>query len=150
MAKKAADKDKADPPAKKSKKETVGKKEKSKASKKSNENCEQIILQYLKKQNRPYSAMDIFNNLHGSVGKTQIVKVLTNLQEKNEITCKNYGKQQVYVIKQDDEELPSPDELDSMDQEITDLKKTYDELKEEIKFLSASNELSHYRFIIFE
>ena len=43
---------------------------------------------------------DIFSNLHGKVGKTQVVKSLTNLTSSNEITCKTYGKQAVYVTKQ--------------------------------------------------
>ena len=30
----------------------------------------EAILNYLNKQNRPYSAVDIFNNLHKEYGKT--------------------------------------------------------------------------------
>lgn len=60
----------------------------------------EIILSYLKNQNRPYSATDIFNNLHGEVGKTAVTKILTQMQENGTIHGKLYGKQWVYVCKQ--------------------------------------------------
>jgi 26S proteasome regulatory subunit (ATPase 3-interacting protein) len=41
----------------------------------------EAILAYLKKQNRPYSAVDVFNNLKGEYGKTAVTKALTQLQE---------------------------------------------------------------------
>lgn len=44
--------------------------------------------------------MDIFNNLHGAVGKTAVVKLLASLAERGEITVKAFGKQLVYVARQ--------------------------------------------------
>jgi 26S proteasome regulatory subunit (ATPase 3-interacting protein) len=75
------------------------------------------VLNYLKAQNRPYGAStcmwlsasfdanrsalaDIFNNLHGAVGKTMVPKVLASLAERGEITGKAWGKQLVYVARQ--------------------------------------------------
>lgn len=43
---------------------------------------------------------DLFNNLHGKVGKTALVKVLTQLVDKQQVMSKLYGKQTVYVISQ--------------------------------------------------
>ena len=43
--------------------------------------AQDIIMKYLKKQNRPYSANDLFQNLNGAVGKTNVQKILTQMQE---------------------------------------------------------------------
>lgn len=59
-----------------------------------------IILKYLTNQNRPYSATDIFNNLHEKIGKTALQKHLNTLVEQDLITCKAYGKQSIYFAKQ--------------------------------------------------
>ncbi|CAJ0649251.1 17239_t:CDS:2, partial [Entrophospora sp. SA101] len=66
------------------------------------DDAEQMVMEYLRKQNRPYSA---------TVTKTVAQKVLNSLVEKNEINCKPYGKQYVYYIKQDQLESPSSEEL---------------------------------------
>ena len=34
------------------------------------------VLSYLEKQNRPYSVIDIFNNLHKTFSKSIVIKVL--------------------------------------------------------------------------
>lgn len=98
---------------------------------------EAIILKYLQAQNRPYSASkilhpkyylilhcaaDIFNNLHGQVGKTAVVKGLNTLFERGEIHGKAYGKQWVYVARQDTLPTPSPEELNELDDRIEQLK----------------------------
>ena len=43
--------------------------------------CDSVILDYLTKQNRPYSAIDIFNNLHKEYGKTAVVRSLESMAE---------------------------------------------------------------------
>ena len=82
---------------------------------------EQLILNYLKKQNRPYSAIDVFNNLHGEVGKTSCVRILTNLAERGLIHQKTYGKQSVYVVKQTELGAPTPAELAALDSQIENI-----------------------------
>ena len=77
--------------------------------------------------------VDIFNNLHGAVGKTAVVKVLTSLSEKGEITAKAYGKQWVYVARQDLLPVPSSEELNAIDDEINELKETLQREKEQFK-----------------
>lgn len=83
---------------------------------------EQAIFDYLVKQNRPYSAIDIFNNLHGAVGKTACVRVLNCLSEKGLIHQKTYGKQSVYVARQDQDSTATPEELASLDEQINEAK----------------------------
>ena len=59
------------------------------------------VLEYLRQQNRPYSATDIFNNLHKEFGKTAVTKSLESLAAANKIMEKTYGKQKVYAPCQD-------------------------------------------------
>lgn len=79
--------------------------------------------------------VDIFNNLHGAVGKTAVVKILTGLFERGEIHAKAYGKQWVYVARQDLLPVPSSEELNAIDDEIDELKNS---LQKEKEFLKAS------------
>ena len=55
-----------------------------------------LILDYLRKQNRPYSATDISANLKNRVTKAAAAKLLKDLHERNEIEGKAAGKQIVY------------------------------------------------------
>lgn len=82
--------------------------------------------------------VDIFNNLHGAVGKTAVVKVLTNLSERGEISSKAYGKQFVYVARQDLLPVPSSEELNAIDDEINELKETLQKEKELFKQIQSS------------
>ncbi|KAI8586558.1 Tat binding protein 1-interacting protein-domain-containing protein [Geranomyces variabilis] len=96
-----------------------------------------VVLQYLKKQNRPYSAADVFNNLGGQVGKTVVVKALATLAEEATIHGKANGKQWVYVAKQDEMETPSKELMDEMNLKLSQLKDQNAVLQEEIKALQS-------------
>jgi 26S proteasome regulatory subunit (ATPase 3-interacting protein) len=56
----------------------------------------ELIVSYLKSQNRPYSATDISSNLHNKVTKTKTDKFLKEMFERKEIDGKVSGKQWVY------------------------------------------------------
>lgn len=58
------------------------------------------ILAYLREQNRPYSATDIFTNLHKAIGKTQVSKSLESLSKCGDLVEKCYGKQKIYFVNQ--------------------------------------------------
>lgn len=81
--------------------------------------------------------VDIFNNLHGAVGKTAVVKILTSLSERGEITAKAYGKQWVYVSRQDLLPVPSSEELNAIDDEINELKDGLQKEKEQLKAVQS-------------
>ena len=82
--------------------------------------------------------VDIFNNLHGAVGKTAVVKILTSLSERGEISSKAYGKQFVYVARQDLLPVPSSEELNAIDDEIDELKDALQKEKESLKHAQSS------------
>ncbi|GES77665.1 homologous-pairing protein 2 homolog [Rhizophagus clarus] len=98
---------------------------------------EQMVMDYLRKTNRPYSATDVSNNLHGAITKAVAQKVLNALAVKTEVRQKVYGKQSVYVINQEQFESPSQEELNDMDSKIEELKKEVDKYKEKNRQLTS-------------
>ncbi|XP_015512441.1 homologous-pairing protein 2 homolog [Neodiprion lecontei] len=63
------------------------------------------VYQFLKVQNRPYSANDITSNLQ-EFSKANVHKALDNLVESKKIFEKIYGKQKVYCVVQDGTQEP--------------------------------------------
>lgn len=59
------------------------------------------LVEYMRKTNRPYSLINIFDNLHGKVKKPVLLKMLEQLVVKNKLTCKEFGKARIYLINQD-------------------------------------------------
>lgn len=66
------------------------------ADKATADNGPELILTYLRTQNRPYSASDISSNLHNKVSKAKADKILKDLHESGKIAGKAAGKQCVY------------------------------------------------------
>lgn len=95
------------------------------------------VSSYLTRQNRPYSLIDIFNNLHGSIGKSVLQKILEKLIDDQVIIEKPFGKQTVFVVNQSATEVPSQQELNEMDDTISQLKDRIVNLKEECRISSS-------------
>lgn len=87
-------------------------------SKKSDKEASDAVLAYLTKQNRPYSAVDIFSNLHKEFGKTAVQRSLEILASKGIITEKINGKQKVYAPKQDQFGDYDENEVKTIDEKI--------------------------------
>ncbi len=85
-------------------------------SKSKDAEAERAVLGYLSNQNRPYSATDIFNNLHKQYGKTLVVKLLDSLSATGKIKSKTYGKQVVYVA--DQSKFPDVPEAEIQDMDL--------------------------------
>ncbi|XP_066302482.1 homologous-pairing protein 2 homolog [Branchiostoma lanceolatum] len=79
------------------------------------------VLEYLKKQNRPYSATDVFSNLHKEYGKTAVTRVLEELAQKGKIKEKVYGKQKVYCADQSVFPEVKDTDMKAMDQQVVEL-----------------------------
>jgi hypothetical protein len=58
------------------------------------------VLQYFVHQNRPYSAQDVFMNLHKDHSKAVVQKVIDQLVEQQDLREKVNGKQKCYVANQ--------------------------------------------------
>jgi len=81
-----------------------------------------MVLHYLRRQNRPYSAIDVSANLHNKVTKTAAAKILKDLHEQKQIEGRPAGKQIVYHAIQDANESCTTEELAALDTQITHLR----------------------------
>ncbi|XP_052776506.1 homologous-pairing protein 2 homolog [Mya arenaria] len=106
-------------------------------SKSKDSNAPSAVLDYLNKQNRPYSAIDICNNLHKEFGKTAIVKACESLVAEGRIREKVYGKQKVYVADQSQFPQVNDSEIRTMDEKIANLTKELQSVTEEVKRLDS-------------
>ncbi|KAG2198026.1 hypothetical protein INT47_004993 [Mucor saturninus] len=79
---------------------------------------EEVVLDYLTKSNRPYSATDIFNNLHNKYSKTNITKALDRLVEDETVFSKMYGKTTIYSVKQ--QEGSAEEDMEALVRETLD------------------------------
>lgn len=63
--------------------------------------AKKLILQYLRLQNRPYSAIQVFDNLHKRIAKPIVERCLATLSEPDGgLRCKEYGKAKIYFFDQ--------------------------------------------------
>lgn len=106
---------------------------------------EDAVFEYMKAQNRPYSAMDVFSNLHKAHGKTAVVKAMENLAVAGKLLEKIYGKSKIYVVSQSVFVEVDEVEIEKMDKEIKDLSEKYEhslnnlkKVKSELKTLTSS------------
>ena len=126
------------------KSKTRGKsKEKSKIKKKEEntkiDDPKQYVYDYMKAQNRPYSLVNIFENLHGAVKKSQLAKILDALVDEGSLIMKEYNSK-IYLFNQDKLEIKVSDaDIEEIQKEIDIKREENKQLKEEIA--SKNNEL---------
>ncbi|KAH3906404.1 hypothetical protein HBH56_203210 [Parastagonospora nodorum] len=97
-----------------------------------------MVLHYLRKQNRPYSAIDVSANLHNKVTKAAAAKVLKDLHEQKQIEGRPAGKQIVYHAIQDPSDSCTPEQLSALDTLTTDLRNKTVHLTSTAKTLRSS------------
>ncbi|KDR75281.1 hypothetical protein GALMADRAFT_249282 [Galerina marginata CBS 339.88] len=92
--------------------------------------AEDKILEYVKRMNRPYGAVDVAANLKGAVPKATTQKILVALAEKGELVQKVYGKTTFFVYNQA--------KIDCLPNEkITDLQAELSKIEDENQILSG-------------
>ncbi|KAF1801426.1 Tat binding protein 1-interacting protein-domain-containing protein [Mucor lusitanicus] len=96
---------------------------------------ETAVLEYLTKVNRPYSATDIFNNLHAKYTKGSIAKALDQLVKDESIMSKAYGKSTIYSAIQSLDDVPSEEEVKAMEKSLEELTEKHEALASENKRL---------------
>jgi hypothetical protein len=57
---------------------------------------EDLILNYLTVQNRPYNLQTVVDNLKGAIKKGAAQKAIDNLVQKGAVKAKEYSKQMIY------------------------------------------------------
>ena len=73
---------------------------------------------------------------HG-IKKTSIQKVLDALADSGQVSSKEYGKQKIYLARQDQFHIPSPQELLQLKAENEKLKKEYEAEKASLSGLEG-------------
>ncbi|TAQ83119.1 hypothetical protein B7494_g8558 [Chlorociboria aeruginascens] len=141
-AKPTVKKEKVDKAEKKSSKADAGDGKAKKEKTVTGDEAIELILGYLKVQNRPYSATEVSANLHGKVTKTVADKLLKEMMNRELIMGKgtngdNKGSQWVFWALQVPSDTATPAELIAMDETINSLRTAIPILKSELKSLSS-------------
>ncbi|APA13463.1 predicted protein [Sclerotinia sclerotiorum 1980 UF-70] len=118
----------------------IGKDGKEKVKAVTGDEAQEVLMEYLIRENRPFSAGDVSGNLHGKVTKTLTDKLLKELSNSGLINGKGTngdgkGSQWVYWALQSPSTL-SPEELAAMDTEIENLRARIPELRMDVKKLN--------------
>ncbi|KAJ8061532.1 hypothetical protein OCU04_009345 [Sclerotinia nivalis] len=118
----------------------IGKDGKEKVKAVTGDEAQEVLMEYLIRENRPFSAGDVSGNLHGKVTKTLTDKLLKELSNSGLINGKGTngdgkGSQWVYWALQSPSTL-SPEELAAMDLEIENLRAKIPELRMDVKKLN--------------
>lgn len=104
--------------------------------------CEAAVLEYLTKQNRPYSVNDVVLNLHKEHGKSAVQKALDVLVADARVKEKINGKQKAYVVCQENLPSASEAELSGLENDLKIKKSALDELVKVAK--AAEAEVKQY------
>ncbi|KAF4661985.1 PSMC3 interacting protein [Perkinsus chesapeaki] len=100
----------------------------------------------MKEQNRPYSAQNVFDNLHGIVPKAQVQNLMEKLSKQDEnppLVMKEYGAQKVFLCNQNLFGDCSTESVLKLGGEVADIEKTLPTLRTELSKISS--EISHLR-----
>ncbi|KAI9456843.1 TBPIP-domain-containing protein [Lactarius psammicola] len=107
------------------------------------QDAENKVLDYIKRINRPYGAVDVSANLKGAVPKPATQKILLALAEKGEVTQKTYGKATLFVANQNTIDALPEHTIKTLADETDALVESNKALVAEIK--AASAELAKVR-----
>ncbi|VVA91200.1 unnamed protein product [Arabis nemorensis] len=110
------------------------------------DNTEAIVLNFVNEQNRPLNTQNAADALQKfNLKKTAVQKALDSLADAGKITFKEYGKQKIYIARQDQFEIPNNEELAKMKEEnaalqeqLQEKKKATSEVESEIRSLQSN------------
>lgn len=96
------------------------------------------VLQLMQEKNRPYSVINIGDELHGEFPKSAIQKAVDALTSEGKITCKLFGKStKIYFASQEGLPVASKEELQQLDNHLDELRERETELKQKVEELRA-------------
>ncbi|CAI5739599.1 unnamed protein product [Peronospora destructor] len=102
------------------------------------ENAETAVLEYMRKTNRPYSLLNMFENMHRTIAKPSLTKLLDKLVIKQELASKTYGKAKIYYMNQKNLPTPSEDERMAVEEKIKAITAECAALEQELKSAEAT------------
>ncbi|XP_062111168.1 homologous-pairing protein 2 homolog [Humulus lupulus] len=117
------------------------------------DSAEAIVLNFVNEQNRPLNSQNVADALQKfNLKKASIQKALDNLADGGRISFKEYGKQKIYLARQDQFDIPNSEELTQMKEENARLQKQLEEQRKaigevegEIKALQSNLTLEQIR-----
>ncbi|KDP29390.1 hypothetical protein JCGZ_18311 [Jatropha curcas] len=110
------------------------------------DSAEAIVLNFVNEQNRPLNSQNVADSLQKfNLKKAAVQKALDNLADSGKISFKEYGKQKIYLARQDQFDIPNSEELNRMkeenaklQQQLEDQKKAISEVEGEIRALQSN------------
>lgn len=100
-----------------------------------------ILLQ----QNRPLNSQNVADSLQKfNLKKAAIQKALDSLAESGKISFKEYGKQKIYLARQDQFDIPNNDELNQMKEENAKLQEQFNEQKKAVVDVEGGMHIFHF------
>ncbi|ONK75262.1 uncharacterized protein A4U43_C03F15040 [Asparagus officinalis] len=117
------------------------------------DSVEGIVLNYVNEQNRPLNSQNAADALQKfNLKKTAVQKALDTLADSGQISFKEYGKQKIYIARQDQFKIPNAQELDQMktanaklQEDLEEHKKVIQETEAEIRALQSNLTLEEIR-----
>ncbi|KAH7652907.1 26S proteasome regulatory subunit ATPase 3 interacting protein [Dioscorea alata] len=104
------------------------------------ESIEGIVLNYVNEQNRPLNSQNVADALQKfKLKKTAIQKALDSLSDSGQISFKEYGKQKIYIARQDQFNILNSEELDQMKKANSKLQAELEAQKKAIAEVEAEN-----------
>lgn len=96
---------------------------------------EKIIFEYMLLKNRPFNALNVHDNLAGSIKKPLVIKVLDKLTDSNKLQAKDFSKNKIYLVNQTLLPIGDEDEIRRLDEEIKTASEESEALKKSLKTL---------------
>ncbi|CAL4935537.1 unnamed protein product [Urochloa decumbens] len=117
------------------------------------DSVEGIVLGFVNEQNRPLNSQNVADALQKfNLKKTAVQKALDALADSGQISFKEYGKQKVYIARQDQFDIPNGEELEEMkkanaklQEELADQKKAISEVESEVRGLQSNLTLAEIK-----
>ncbi|KAG9458428.1 hypothetical protein H6P81_002936 [Aristolochia fimbriata] len=117
------------------------------------DSVEGIVLNFVNEQNRPLNSQNAADALQKfNLKKTAVQKALDSLCDSGQISFKEYGKQKIYLARQDQFNIPTSEELDQMKKQNSELqeeleaqKKVVVEVEAEVRALQSNLTLEQIR-----
>ena len=92
-----------------------------------------VLVLFSVQQNRPLNAQNVADALQKyNLKKTAVQKALDSLADSRRIAFKEYGKQKIYIARQDQFEIPNSEELNHMKEENAKLQEQINQQKRAI------------------
>lgn len=97
---------------------------------------EEVIFQFLQRNNRPYSVQNIVDSLQKQgIKKTAVERSLASLVERKLVTKKEYGKAKIFLATQGNINIPDAEAVEKTETELRELTESLEETTKNVALL---------------